>query len=172
MLDAIRQRCSVRTYTDEPVAEEDLQAILEAALCAPTANNVRPWHIVVVTDTEKRETLAGVHQWARFCAQSPVVLAFCADAERQPHWWIEDACAALENALIEAAALGLGACWVGIRGEEGGHGPGLEREQYVREALGIPGHIRVLALVSLGHPAGRPSPKPPGPMDVVHRESW
>lgn len=173
MLDAIRERCSVRTYTDEPVAEEDLQAILEAALCAPTANNVRPWHIVVVTDAAKRRTLAEVHQWARFCAQSPVVLVFCADADRQPHWWIEDTCAALENALIQAAALGLGTCWIGIRGgEAGAAGPGPEREDYVREALGIPPHIRVLGLVSLGHPAGEPTPKPPGPMDAVHHESW
>ncbi len=172
MLDAIRQRCSVRAYTDEPVSEEDLQAVLEAALCAPTANNVRPWHIVVVTDAERREKLAGVHQWARFCAQAPVVLAFCADADRQPHWWVEDSCAALENALIQATALGLGTCWIGIRSGDGSSGPGPEREELVREALGIPAHIRVLGLVSLGHPAGEPKPKPPGPMDVVHRESW
>lgn len=172
MLEAIAQRCSVRAYTGEPVSEEELQQVLEAALSAPSANNVRPWQIVVVTDESTREKLAEVHQWAGFCAQSPVVLVFCADATRQPHWWIEDTCAALENALIQAAALGLGTCWVGIRGGEGDGGPGPEREQYVRAALNIPEHIRVLALVSLGHPAVDPKPKPAGPMAAVHREVW
>ncbi len=172
MLDAIHKRASVRAYTDEPVSEEQLDAVLGAALCAPTANNVRPWHIVVVTDAGKRAKLAQVHQWASFCAQSPMVLVFCADAKRQPHWWIEDACASLENALIEAAGLGLGTCWVGIRGGEAGESPGPEREELVRELLGIPGEIRVLGLVSLGHPRGEPTPKPAGPMDAIHRESW
>lgn len=170
MLDAIQTRASVRSYTEEPVAEDDLQQVLEAALSAPSANNARPWHIVVVTDAEKRQQLSRVHQWAGFCADSPVVLAFCAEEGSQPHWWIEDTSAAVENALIQAAALGLGTCWIGIRGGSPGHGP--EREAKVREVLGIPEDIRVLALVSLGHPAGEPHSKPAGPMDAIHRETW
>lgn len=172
MLEAIAKRCSVRAYTGEPVAEEELQQVLEAALAAPSANNVRPWHIVVVTDESTREKLAQVHQWAGFCAQSPVVLVFCADAQRQPHWWIEDTSAAVENALIQATALGLGTCWIGIRGgeDDGGHGP--EREEYVRAVLDLPEHIRVLALVTLGHPAAESRPKPAGPMTAIHREAW
>jgi len=172
MLDAIRKRASVRSYSDEPVSEEHLEEILAAALSAPTANNVRPWEIVVVTDAERRAKLSQVHQWAGFCAQSPVVLVFCADASRQPHWWIEDTCAALENALIQAADLGLGTCWIGIRGDEGGEGPGPEREEMVRDLLGIPDEIRVLGLVSLGHPRSQPKPKEAGPMDAIHRETW
>jgi len=170
MLDAIGKRCSVRSYTDKPVADGDLQQILQAALSAPSANNVRPWHIVVVTDAGRRERLSQVSQWARFCAQSPVVLAFCGDTDRQPYWWIEDCSAAVQNALVQAAALGLGTCWVGIRDGEGGPGP--ERQRLVREVLGIPEHMSVLALVSLGHPAGETHPKPAGPMDAVHHESW
>ncbi len=170
MLEAIARRCSVRSYSAEPVAEEDLQQVLEAALSAPSANNIRPWHIIVVTDAEKRQRLSEVSQWARFCAQSPVVLVFCADVKRQPHWWIEDTSAALENALIQAAALGLGTCWVGIRPGPGGPGP--ERQDMVRELLGIPEHIGVLGLVALGHPAGETHPKGPGPMEAVHRERW
>ncbi len=172
MLDAIRRRCSIRSYADTPVAEDDLEEILAAALLAPTANNVRPWHIVVVTDDEKRARLSEVHHWAGFCAEAPVVLVFCADGDRQPHWWIEDTSAALENALIQAAELGLGTCWVGIRGGESPDGPGPEREDFVRELIGIPDSMRVLALVSLGHPRGDFTPGQPGPMDAIHRESW
>ncbi len=172
MLDAIRKRASVRSYTDDPVSEEDLEEILAAALSAPTANNVRPWHILVVTDDENRAKLAQVHQWASFCAEAPVVLVFCADATRQPHWWIEDTCAALENALVQAAELDLGTCWIGIRGGEGDAGPGPEREEMVRDLLDIPEDIRVLGLVSLGHPLSDPTPRQAGPMDAIHRESW
>ncbi len=82
MLEAIAKRCSVRGYTDEPVSEDDLQQVLEAALSAPTANNVRPWHIVVVTDADKRQRLSTMSQWASFCAESPVVLAFCGFVRR------------------------------------------------------------------------------------------
>lgn len=172
MLEAIDKRCSVRSYTDEPVAEEDLQQILEAALSAPSANNVRPWHIVVVTDADKRQRLSTMSQWASFCAQSPVVLVFCADTDTQPHWWIEDSCAALENALIQAAALGLGTCWIGVREGESADAPGPERQELVREVLGVPERVSVLAIVSLGHPSGEMVSKPAGPMDAIHRESW
>jgi len=170
MLDAIAKRCSVRSYTKEPVSDEDLQEVLKAALSAPSANNVRPWQIIVVRDAAKRTRLSEASQWARFCAEASVVLVFCGDTERQPYWWIEDCSASVENALIQAASLGLGTCWVGIRDGQGGPGP--ERQRLVRDALGIPQHISVLALVSLGHPAGETNPKQPGPMDAVHYEVW
>lgn len=169
MLDAIAKRCSVRAYTSDPVSESDLNAVLEAAFAAPSANNSRPWHVVVVTDAATRKTLATVHQWAGFCAQSPVVLAICAEEVASPHWWIEDCSAVTENILIQAAALGLGTCWIGIRG---GEGKGFEREEMVRSALNLPAGIRCLCLISLGHPASVPQPKTPGPMEHIHRESW
>jgi nitroreductase len=169
MLKEIWGRTSVRKYKADPVPEEVLQEILEAALHAPTANNARPWHVVVVRDAAKRQHLAKTHQWAGFCAQSPVVLAFCGDPARSSHWWIEDCSAAVENAMIEAVSKGLGTCWIGIRG---GDGKDFSRENYVREALGIPAHMRVLALVSLGYPADAPQPKQPGPMDAIHLEQW
>ncbi len=170
MLPAIADRASVRSYRSDPVAEEDIQTILEAALHAPSADNARPWHIVVVRDAAKRSQLSQVHQWASFCAESPVVLAFCADESKSPHWWIEDLSAAVENALIQATALGLGSCWIGVR--TAGPDQSTRSEQHVRKVLDIPDGIRVLALVTVGYPARRPSPKAPGPMDNVHQESW
>ena len=169
MLKQIRDRASVRGYRPDDVPEEALQEVLRAAFHAPTANNARPWHIVVVRDADTRAELAKVHQYASFCADAPVVLAFCADPARSSHWWIEDCSAAVENAMVEAVNQGLGTCWVGCRG---GEDRDLSREEYVRAALGIPEHIRVLALVSLGYPASEPHPKEPGPMEAVHYERW
>ena len=169
MLDAIWNRASIRHYKPDHVPDAVLEDILRAALHAPSANNSRPWHIVVVTDPEKRAELSNVHQWARFCAESPVVLAFCGDPAVSEHWWIEDCCAAVENAMIEAVSQGLGTCWIGIRG---GGKEERQTETYVRKALAIPDNIRVLALVSLGYPAADPKPKEPGPMTNIHHGSW
>ena len=169
MLKEIWERASVRRYKPDPVPADALQEILRAAMHAPTANNARPWHIVVVTDPTAREKLGKVHQWAAFCAESPVVLAFCGDPAKSEHWWIEDCSAATENAMIQAAALGLGTCWVGIRGSDE---RGYDREDTVRKVLGIPDAIRVLCLFSLGFPAGTGNNQGPGPMDHVHREKW
>ncbi len=170
MIEAIAERASVRSYKPDPVPEEDLQAILEAALHAPSANDARPWHILVVRDEGKRQQLSRVHQWASFCTQSPVVLVFCAEEQASPHWWIEDASAAVENALIQAVDLGLGTCWIGIRGGSPGHP--MSTEQHVRKVCGIPAGIRVLALVTLGYPASALHPKAPGPMENVHYGQW
>lgn len=169
MLKQIWDRASVRHYKPDAVPEAALQEVLRAAFHAPTANNARPWHIVVVRDHDKRAALSNVHQWARFCADAPVVLVFCGDPKRSEHWWIEDGCAAIENAMIEAVNQGLGTCWIGIRG--GGQSE-RQTENYVRKVLDIPEAIRVLALVSLGYPAGEPSPKEPGPMEAVHYDQW
>lgn len=147
-LEAIRARRSIRKYTDEPVGKEALEAILDAALRAPTAMAKRPWWIVVVQDAEKRERLSEVSGYAGFCAQSPVVLAVCGDDSSQ--WWIDDCAALTENALVAAAALGLGTCWVGIHDADY---KGRDREEYVRGVLNIPDSIRVLGLIALGRPA-------------------
>ena len=169
MLEAIARRRSVRQYKPDPVSEEDIKAICEAAFSAPTANNQRPWHLIVITEQATRETLSQVHQYASFCAQAPVVMIMCGDETLAEHWWIEDCSAATENAMIQAAELGLGTCWIGLRG---GGNRDRGREEMVRELLGLPGHIRVLCAFTLGYPATEGSNRGPGPMEHVHRERW
>jgi nitroreductase len=169
MLEAIAKRASCRAYKPDPVPEEMVQELVRAALSAPSGNNARPWHLIVVRDPEKRQALSKTHPWAFFCADSPVVIVVAADPRKSEHWWIEDCSAAIENILIQATALGLGSCWVGIRGSEK---RGYEREQVVRQVCGIPEHIRVEALVAVGFPAGELRPKGPSPLEAVHYETW
>jgi nitroreductase len=169
MLDAIRKRRSVRQYKSDPVSEEDLKQICEAAFSAPTANNQRPWHLIVITEQATRDAMSQVHQWAGFCAQAPVVMVMCGDEKLADHWWIDDCSAATENAMIQAAELGLGTCWIGLRG---GGNRDRGREEMVSKLLGLPSNIRVLCAFSLGYPASEGSNRGPGPMDNVHRERW
>lgn len=152
-LEAIFARRSVRSYQSTPVPEELVNLVLQAAFSAPSGHNVRPWHIVVVTDPSLRRGLARTHRWSFFCHQAPVVLVVCGDQQKSP-FWIEDCAAATENALIAAAAVGLGSCWIGIRQD-----PGSQR--HVRELLQLPENLGVLSLVTLGYPAEETIPRIP-----------
>lgn len=170
MLDAIKNRRSVRFYRDEPVEDEQIEEVLKAGFCAPSAHAGRPWHVVVIRDREKLGVLAGIHRWTRFLAKAPVAIVVCIDLSLQNHFWPEDGAAFLENMLIQATELGLGSCWVGIRDtlEDGKDG-----EKIVRELCGIPDHFGIEALAALGHSARYPGPHDPRiPQGRVHIEKY
>jgi len=111
MLDLIKKRRSIRKYTDEPVSDADIKAVLEAAMAAPSADNLQPWEFVVVQREDLRRQLAQTHPWSWMCADAPVVFVVCSHERRSGHW-VEDTSAATENLLL--AATGLGAVWVGV----------------------------------------------------------
>ena len=150
MLDLIKKRRSIRAYTAETVSDADIKALLEAAMAAPSANDSRPWHFIVVRHADLRHRLAETHRWSDMCADAPLVFVVCGEAQLSNHW-VEDTSAATQNLLLAAAGLGLGAVWVAVY-------PQPQREQYVRDLLGIPEALRVLCLVPVGHPA---ETKPP-----------
>ncbi len=150
MLDLIKKRRSIRKYTNEPVSDADVKVLLEAAMAAPSADNIQPWEFVVVREETLRRQLAETHPWSRMCASAPVVFVICGDERRSGHW-VEDTSATTENLLLAAAGLDLGAVWVGVYPQSG-------YEKHVRDVLGIPRQLRVLCLVPVGHPA---ESKPP-----------
>jgi nitroreductase len=154
-LDLLLARRSIRRYTRDDVSEEDEQKLIDAAFAAPSAENARPWHFVVVRDPETRGRLSRVHQWAHMCARAQLVIAVLGRSDST--WWIEDCSAATENVLLEAQALALGAVWIGIRDEATeGHGD----EERVLEILGVPrGDWRCLCLIAIGHPAETKAPR-------------
>lgn len=169
--EAVLRRCSVRAFTSEPVSNEDVQRLLEAAIRAPTAGNLQPWHFIIVRNTESKRKLVDVAHGQSFIAEAPVVIVACADPRvsqaryRQRGaelFCIQDTAAATQNLLLAACALGLGACWVGAFDE----GP-------ARIALDLPQAIRPLAIVPVGHPASKTEPRPRAPLkQVMHYESY
>ena len=68
VFEAIRTRRSIRSFTEEPVSQEDMDRMLEAAMCAPSANNRQPWHFVVIRDREMLRRVAEVHPYAKMAA--------------------------------------------------------------------------------------------------------
>ncbi len=141
VLEAIRARRSVRSYTPEPVPDEVLLRLLEAARLAPSASNIQPWRFVVVRSREKRERIAGSGLFGRFVSRAPVVIVACGEEGSRYH--VHDTCIALEHIVLAATGEGLGTCWV-VSFDEG----------KVRELLKIPEGFKVVALLSVGYPAG------------------
>jgi len=148
LVDVILSRRSVRRYRPDPVPGDVLERILEAGRLAPSADNVQPWHFVVVTDPELKRGLSR-GRWNWFIEDSAFTVVGCGDVGTPygRRWSTIDTSIALENMVLAAWAQGVGSCWVGDF-----------REDEVKSLLGIPEHLKVVALVSFGYPAETPSP--------------
>jgi nitroreductase len=163
-LDMIFSRRSIRAYTGEPVSEADITSLLEAGMAAPSASNRKPWHFVTVTDKTVLRALADAHPFGKMLARAAVGIAVCGDPDVSD-WWVQDCTAATENILVAVVGLGLGGVWLGCHGRP-------EREQAVRDVLGIPASIGVLSLLSIGHPAEDKEARTQFDPARVHRNQW
>lgn len=164
LIQTIFSRRSIRKYTGEPVSEADIRTLLEAAMAAPSASNIKPWHFVVVTQRETLDTLADAHPHGKMLAQAPLCIAVCGDPDLS-RYWEQDCSAATENLLLTVAALGLGAVWLGVHPRE-------DRIGFTRQILGIPESIVPLNLISIGHPAEEKEPRTQYDEARVHRGHW
>ncbi len=165
LLDLMYTRRSVREYTAEPVTDEQVEAMLKAAMAAPSAQDLRPWHFVVVRKRKLLDRLAEVHKYAHMLEKAPLAIVVCGDEEVSEQHWVEDTCAATQNLLLAATAVGLGGVWISVY-------PSKKRQKYVRDLLDIPDHIGVLCLVAVGHPAEETKPRTCYDPKRVHQEKW
>ncbi len=143
---SISTRKSVRAFRDRDVPENVISRLLEAARLAPSASNRQEWRFVVVRNPETRKRLARVASGQKFVGEAPVVIACCAETDDhvmacgQPCYPI-DVAIAIDHLALCATAEGLGTCWIGAF-DEG----------QIKEILGIPPQIRVVALLPVGYP--------------------
>ena len=149
MLDVIRKRRTIRQFTNEDVSEEQVETLLEMAMCAPNRLDRQPWHFIVIRDKELKKSLAEILRIYTYLEQAPVVIAVCGLPEVSPTWKM-DISAATENMALAATAMGLGAAWVGA--------PDTVMwdrcEEALHEALGISRDgVRIPLLLAVGHPA-------------------
>jgi len=161
----ILARRSVRRYTGQPISAEQITTLLEAGMAAPSASNRQPWHFVVVTERATLNRLADTHPYAKMLYQAPLCIVVCGDPAISDRYWVQDTSAATQNILLAAAGMGLGGVWLGVH-------PTPEREQTVREVLGLPASITPLCLISLGHPVEPPAPRTQYQAERVHYEKW
>jgi nitroreductase len=163
-LEVIFARRSIRKYSGEPVNETDVAALLQAGMAAPSASNRKPWHFVAIREKAVLKRLAEAHPYGKMIANAGLGIAVCGDPGVSD-WWVQDCTAATENILIAVSSLGLGGVWLGCHGAP-------EREQAIRSALGIPSHIGVLSLLSIGYPAEVKEPRTQFDPARVHDNTW
>ncbi|EFC90631.1 nitroreductase [Dethiosulfovibrio peptidovorans DSM 11002] len=168
VVEAILARRSIRSYEDRPVEDDKVDLLVRCAAAAPSAGNGRPTHFVVIKDRGTLEDLSKVHPYGAMLAKAPLAVAICADTEKTDlsrRYWEQDCAAAMENLLIGARALGLGAVWLGVcHLSDGG--------TRIQEILGVPGNVPVMGLASVGYPAESKRPHSGDPGDRLHLERW
>ncbi len=148
ILEGIYTRRSVRNYTGQPVERSLLQEIMKAGSWAPSGLNNQPWRFVVVSDKEMRSRLAGLTKYTRIVENAPSAIAVFIDRdamynEVKDHQAVG---ACLQNMLLAAHALGLGAVWLGEI---------LKNAGRVRDLFGLPERFELMAVIAVGHPEKR-----------------
>ena len=145
----IKQRRSTRKFTEEPLTPEQVEAILKAGLMAPSSKRSNPWQFIVVEDKEMLQKLAhcknGGSAFLEGCSLAVVV---CADVMASDVW-VEDASVAATYIQLQAELLGLGSCWVQIRGRF--DKDNNDAADLLRALLNIPGEQQVECVITLGH---------------------
>ena len=156
VMEAIRKRRSIRRYAPDPIPDEKLNVILEAARLAPTACNYQPFRLIVVRDAATRRRLVSACAGQAFIAEAPVVIVGCAFEDRAYQRqagsyssFAIDLSIVLDHLTLAAIDQGLGTCWIGAFDE-----------QAVRQVVGVPQEVRVVALTPLGVPAESPRMPP------------
>ncbi|OYT61199.1 MAG: nitroreductase [Thermofilum sp. ex4484_15] len=165
LMEVIKLRRSIRSFSDEEVTDKELREVLEAAIWAPSAGNLQPWIFIVVRDRELKEGLYLAAYGQEWVLNAPVVLIACADlsitgsvyGERGRNLYaIQDVAMACQNLMLRAADMGLGTCFIGAF-DEGS----------VKKLLKLREDVRPLGIIPIGRPAERPSPPPRKPLDAV-----
>lgn len=166
-LSCIMGRRSIRQFEQRSVAPDDVDAVLRAAMAAPSAGNQQPWRFIVLTDRGVLDAASETTPYGKMLQTCGFGLVVCADTRdlKHPGMWQQDCSAAVENALLAAHAIGLGAVWLGFW-------PKMERVTPLKEALGIPEGIEPLAVIAVGHPAEEKPPSDRYNPSFVHLNRW
>ncbi len=166
-LQAITSRRSIRSYNNKPVPPEMTLKILEAAMAAPSANNKQPWHFVVITERAILDAVPGFHPYSHMLFEATLAILVCGDtgSESNPGYMAQDCSAAMENILIAAQGLGLGAVWLGLY-------PRQERMDGMRKLLKVPDVFIPFALIAIGYGAEDKPPSNRYSESRVHHNKW
>jgi len=165
--DLIASRYSVRAYKPDPIPDELLGTVLDAARLAPTANNNQPFGIVVVRCAGREAELGRIYHRHWF-TQAPLVICVCGLPARA---WVRkdgrsyldvDVAIVMDHLILAAADAGLGTCWIADFDAAA-----------AREILQLPDGVEPILFTPLGWPADTPGSKQRKPVsDLVHHERW
>jgi nitroreductase len=166
-MDVILGRRSIRKYTAEPVADEQVKRLLEAGMAAPSAHNRQPWHFIVIDDKATLLEIPKFHKYSKMLEQAPLAIVVCGDLELEAGtgFWVQDCAAATQNILLAAKAMRLGAVWLGAYPNEG-------IVKSLRSLLKVPERNVPFCIISVGHPMEEKPPANRYDVGRVHRNLW
>jgi nitroreductase len=151
--EVIKQRKSYRNFSSQPIEQEKILKVLEAARLAPSWQNRQCWRFIVVQDKETIKKIGRLNPFTLninfFLQKVPAIIIACANPKDSGHrngidYYLVDTAIAMEHLVLAATDLGLATCWIGAFDE-----------QMIKDVLNIPNEIRVVALTPLGYPAGK-----------------
>ena len=185
IISALHARKSMRVFEDKPVSTETRDAIIEAAMAAPSAGCQQMYSIIQITDQELKNKLAKSCDNQPFIATAPLVLIFCSDMQK---WYdafllagaeprlpgtgdlilsIQDTLIAAQNAVVAADSLGLGSCYIGDM---------IELCEYHKELLNLPPYVFPATLLAIGYPTEQQKNRPKPPRctvaDILHENAY
>ena len=155
--DLAQMRRSHRKFTAQEIDAEDVRLIMRAALMSPTSKGQRGWQFVVVDDKVDIEKIADAKDLgSQFLKEAPLAIVVLGDPT-QNDCWIEDGSIAAISMQYQAEDLGLGSCWIQMRGR--GLSDGTTADTVIRGVLDIPENLCVLCVLAVGHKADERKPQ-------------
>ncbi|MCX6927395.1 MAG: nitroreductase family protein [Verrucomicrobia bacterium] len=162
-------RRSIRVYAPGAVSEAVVQQLLEAAMAAPSAVAKDPWRFVVIRNRQTLLDIASALPNGQMLASAALGIAVCGDLQvahdQQLSYLLQDCSAAIENLLLCAHILGLGACWLGVHPRE-------QRVKVLKDMLSLPPSVIPVACIAIGQPGETKEPRTRFNPDYVHFEKW
>ena len=166
-LTCIFTRRSVRKYTSQPVSDDTIKILLQAAMSAPTARDERSWEFIVIRDKEILRQVPSFHPFAKHIPDAPVAIVIVGNKklEAQPGLWVADCSNAAMTILLAAHSMGLGAVWTTFY-------PYLDRMAGIRKLLNLPDNIEPLNIIPMGYPAEKKGPESRLNPAKIHYDRW
>ncbi|MFA6889763.1 MAG: nitroreductase family protein [Bacilli bacterium] len=146
-MDIINKRRSVRQFLPTALLKEQIEALLKAAMQAPSAKNEQPWRFIVLTSRDDLTKIADFSPSFKMLKDAPAAIVLLIDYTllTSPTMVVQDMAAATQNILLEATAQELGSCWLGVYGRP-------ERMEAIRHFFNLASSLEPFSMIALGHP--------------------
>lgn len=163
----VLSRRSIRKYREGKISKEQIDILLEAAMSAPTARNLRAWEFIIIKEPSRLKTLSEAHPYGKMLVDASLAILVCGDMniEKMISYQNQNCGAATQNILLAANALNLGAVWLGVY-------PRKERIEAIAKICKLPNHIVPISLISIGHPDEKKEEYQGYPAEKAHYEIW
>ena len=172
---AIEERRSIRTYTNQKIADETVSQLFESARLAPSGSNSQPWHFLAITNQEMQEKVAKASHGQKWMLSAPLFIVCIAKIESNPNLYLDevspeidlkrgirDTSIAAEHIVLEATRLGLGTCWVA-----------WFTQTEIKTLLNLPPDTYVVGILTVGYPDEKPAQRKRKELgEILHYNTW